>query len=115
MGVHVVSPNVQREKFHTAPEWMLKGWQRVGGGLKGLYRTKYGTWWGAIKTLSKTQWQFFIFNPPRQLHGHWKWGCFFHRADNWYLVNFNKPPLGIDEGIVKIEGVIQEAFEGKNE
>jgi hypothetical protein len=111
MAVHVVGPQAQRQKFNTAPDWMLKGWQHVEGGLKGVYRTKYGSWWGAIKTLSRTQWQFFLFNPPAQLHGHYKWGCFFPRGENWFYVNFAKPPHGIDEGIAKIESIILEAFE----
>ena len=96
------------------PEWMLKGWRREGGGLKGMYRTRYGAWWGAIKVLSQSQFEFNIFNPPLEIEDHPQGGCFFQRKEKgWFRINFTQRPKGIDEGIQKIETVLEEAFKSR--
>ena len=98
------------------PYWRLQGWQRVvfgySPGYRGYYRTPYGSYSGEIRGEDGEGLYYFILNPPKQLRDHRHWVCFTYQGRGRYHVHFTKKPKDIDSGIVEMERLIRESFEG---
>ena len=88
-------------------------WTRCEKGYKGLFKTKFGKWWGFCQKADNKNYRFYLFNPPKELRSHPHMGNFYYCGKNWYGVAFAKCPVGIEEGIRAIEGALRDAFEGK--
>jgi hypothetical protein len=103
------------------PYWRQQGWQRAVldfcPGYKGYYRTLYGSYPGEIKEEDTEGYDFFILKPPEQLMNHPHWICFTYQGKDLqerdrYHIHFKKKPRDIDSGIIAIERLIRESFEG---
>jgi hypothetical protein len=111
MAIIVVSPGKKNKRIKTVSEWRLRGWQPKGRGLGGLYVAKNGRWWGHVDIVSKGVFKFYIHQPPDTLKSHPKWGCFRYIGNGWHAINFPYGAKSIDEGILKVELLINESFE----
>jgi len=94
------------------PYWVERGWTRKGNEYFGNYQTRYGSYTGYIEQQNSNSFQFFIWDPPQELKSHSHWSCFQHRGDNWYNVHMGRRPKDLSSGILAIERLITEAFEG---
>lgn len=103
------------------PYWRQQGWQRTvldySPGYKGYYRTPYGSYPGEIKGEDGEEHQFFILKPPEQLMDHPHWICLTYQGEDLqgnkrYYIHFRRKPRDIDSGIITIERMIRESFEG---
>ena len=94
------------------PYWQERGWQRNGRVLTGSYQTRYGSFQGSIEERSAGHIDFFLYSPSREIRGHSHWVCFQHRGNDWYLVHMGRAPKDVSSGILTIERLITEAYEG---
>jgi len=98
-------------KRAQVPYWQERGWQRNSGIYRGYYRTYYGSFKGEIRHLYNHTFDFYIFNPPKELEKHKHWVCFRYQGKNKYLLHFAKKPQDVSSGIMAMERLIKEAFE----
>ena len=100
---------VERRKL---PYWQERGWQRNGHILTGSYQTRYGSFQGSIEERSAGHIDFFLYSPSREIREHSHWVCFQHRGNDWYFVHMGRAPKDVSSGILTIERLITEAYEG---
>jgi len=100
---------VERRKL---PYWQERGWQRNGRILTGSYQTRYGSFQGSIEERSAGHIDFFLYSPSREIREHSHWVCFQHRGNDWYFVHMGRAPKDVSSGILTIERLITEAYEG---
>jgi len=101
--------SVERRKL---PYWQERGWQRNGRILTGSYQTRYGSFQGSIEERSAGHIDFFLYSPSREIRKHSHWVCFQHRGNDWYFVHMGRTPKDISSGILTIERLITEGYEG---
>jgi len=127
--IRSVSPPVERSQVKTStrviishrdtveikraqvPYWQERSWQKNSGTYRGYYRTRYGSFEGEIKHRYDNTFDFYIFNPPKELEKHNHWVCFRHQGKNKYLLHFATKPKDVSSGIMAMEKLIKEAFE----
>ena len=97
----------------AAPLWVERRWKRYDNIYTGYYRTQYGSYRGRIAVRSRDIIQFLIYDPPDYLRDHSHFKCFIPKGGGEYEVHFSTPARNIDDGIVKIESILTEAFEGR--
>jgi len=100
---------VERRKL---PYWQERGWQRNGRILTGSYQTRYGSFQGSIEERSAGHIDFFLYSPSREIREHSHWVCFQHRGNDWYFVHMGRAPKDVSSGILTIERLITEGYEG---
>jgi hypothetical protein len=100
---------VERRKL---PYWQERGWQRNGRVLTGSYQTRHGSFQGSIEERSAGHIDYFLYNPSREIREHSHWVCFQHRGNDWYFVHMGRVPADVSSGILTIERLITEAYEG---
>ena len=106
---HAPIETVERRKL---PYWQERGWQRNGRILTGSYQTRYGSFQGSIEERSAGHIDFFLYSPPREIRQHSHWACFQHRGNDWYFVHMGRAPKDVSSGILTIERLITEGYEG---
>jgi hypothetical protein len=92
--------------------WQENGWRKVGNRYNGFFRTKYGTWRGIIIENYHNDHSFYIFTPPDILRKSDHWECFTHKGNGLYSIHFSRKPKDISSGILTVEQLITESFEG---
>jgi hypothetical protein len=108
----VVHPHIQigRVERQEIPYWQQQGWSRDGNQYVGSYQTAYGAFYGTIEDRSGRNFNFLIYDPPKQIRQHSHWSCFQDRGKNWYLVHMSRKPADLSSGILTIERLLTEAF-----
>ena len=106
------APTPEIIKRIERPYWQERGWVRQGDHYVGNYQTRYGSFQGWIEQQGSNSFEFFILSPPEQLKSHSHWTCFQHRNDNWFHVHMGRRPKDLSAGILAIERIITEAYEG---
>lgn len=106
------SPTVTVER-RQIPYWQEKGWTHQGNVYNGRYQTRYAAFVGRIEERRGGHLDFFIYNPSDPVRRHSHWVCFQHRGNDWYLVHMGKQPRDVSSGIITIERLITEAYEGE--
>jgi hypothetical protein len=97
------------------PYWKENGWVRVRNGYQGYYKTDYGRWKGFVQENYKSNYSFFIVDPPEKVMKSTHGPCFFDLGDEIHTVHFNEAPKDLSSGIVIVEKTISQAFSGKGE
>lgn len=95
------------------PYWQENGWVKTKKGYKGNYKTNYGKWRGFIQDNYKSNYSFYILDPPAEVKRSAHGPCFFYLGDGIHFVHFSKKPRDASSGIMTIEKVICESFSGK--
>lgn len=98
---------VVRREFRTLLD--ERGWERRGGSLFGYYRTPFGAYRGRIVLRVAGRTSFYIFNPPQCLWQHSHASCFIHRGGDSYEVHFSRQGQTVDDGLIAIEKILNEA------
>ncbi len=101
--------NVQRRQISYAEE---RGWIRNGNSYTGAYRTRHGSFFGQIDQHSSNDFEFFLYQPSTEIRNCDHWACFQDRGSGWYLVHMAQRPRDMSSGILTIERLITEAYEG---
>lgn len=99
---------IQREE---TPYWQQQGWSHQGVGFTGRYQTRYGSFLGYIEQRGG-QFEFLLFQPSHEIRRHSHWVCFQDRGQGWYFVHMGRRPRDLSSGIMTIERLIKEAYEG---
>lgn len=110
----ITNPNTNNSKpilvqRNFTPIWKERGWQQKGSCYHGFYRTKYGAFEGLIVEPFFGKIQFFIFKPPVCLKRHSHVLCFIPKGNNVYEIHFSTKAKTINEGIIAIEKILDEA------
>jgi hypothetical protein len=92
--------------------WQENGWRKTGNKYRGFFRTKYGAWNGVIIENYHNDHSFYIFTPPDILKKSDHWECFTHKGNGLYSIHFSRKPKDISSGILTVEQLITESFEG---
>lgn len=100
---------VQRQQI---PYWQDRGWSRKGQVYSGSYQTPYGAFCGRIEQRGLASFEFFLYQPSEEIKSHSHWVCFQDRRNGWYLVHMGREPKDVSSGILTIERLITEAYEG---
>ena len=106
---HAPSTIVQRREI---PYWRERGWTRDGNRYSGSYQTPYAAFQGSIEEERFGRITFYLYNPSHQIRNHSHWACFAPRGNDWYLVHMARRPKDVSSGILTIERLITEAYEG---
>jgi hypothetical protein len=101
--------NVRRRQIAY---WEERGWVRKGQIYTGAYRTRYGSFFGEIQQHSANDFEFFLYQPSNEIRSCGHWACFQECGEGWYLVHMGQRPRDISSGILTIERLITEAYEG---
>ena len=102
---------ITRIQRNTQPLYAEKGWQRVGGDLRGSYWAWPRSYEGRIERAFHSDRRFFIFRPPPEVLNGPHSPCFRQRSKGVYEVHWSRGPKDVNAGILGIEQVIAEAFE----
>jgi len=92
------------------PHWVEQGWIQNGNEYRGYYRTRFGSYEGAIVHRYEGRFDFFIYYPPDCLWEHSHNQCFVHLGGDTYRVHFSREGRTIDDGILAIEKILAEAL-----
>jgi len=106
---HAPATPIQRREM---PYWQEYGWSRQANVYTGNYQTQYGAFQGWIEQERSGKIDFYLYKPSDEIRSHSHWTCFQHRGNDWYLVHMAKEPKDVDSGIMTIERLIKEAYEG---
>lgn len=106
---HAPAITVERRQL---PYWQERGWTRNGNQYVGAYRTQYVSFRGHIVEHRGTDIEFFLFQPSPEIQRCGHWACFQDRGDGWYLVHMGRRPKDVSSGVIAIERLITEAYEG---
>ena len=93
------------------PYWEERGWTRQGNVYIGTYQTPYGAFCGEVHVRGSRMFEFFLYEPSKEIRSHSHWVCFQIRANGWYLVHMGKAPHDVSSGILRIERLITESYE----
>jgi hypothetical protein len=96
---------------HQIPYWQERGWRPDGTNYTGSYQTPYAAFQGWIEQERSGQFNFYIYNPSREIREHSHWTCFQHRGNDWYLIHMGRQPRDVGSGIMTVERLISEAYE----
>ena len=106
----VQSPTlVQRQQISY---WQERGWTRNGRIYSGSYKTPHGSFCGHIEQIGGASFEFFLYQPSPEIRRHSHWVCFQDRKNDWYLVHMARKPKDLSSGILTIERLITESYEG---
>lgn len=94
------------------PIWVERGWHRSGNVYAGFYRTRFGAHAGKIVRRFSGHFSFWITSPPVCLFSGSHGACFIHESGNTYKIHFRNRGLTIDDGILAIERVLLQAYQG---
>jgi hypothetical protein len=99
-------------KATAGPVWIDKGWLKISATTYAGYFDVpgRGRWSGKVKMGSTGFLGTYILNPPVVVRNHEKWHCFSHQGDGWYNVHMAKKPRTIDEAILNVERILNEAY-----
>lgn len=100
---------VQRRQI---PYWQERGWTAQGNRYTGSYQTPYAAFQGWIEQERSGRINYYLYNPSDEIRRHGHWTCFQHRGNDWYLVHMAREPTDVSSGIMSIERLITEAYEG---
>ena len=100
-------------KRSEVPYWQERGWKQEGKTYRGTYKTAYGSFIGRIEQVRPGNFRLYIFDPPEQLRKHAHWTCFQSKGDKSYRVHMSRMPADVSSGILAIERLLTEAFEGR--
>lgn len=104
--------NVQQIQRREEPYWQERGWIRRGEAFAGTYQTPYGSFRGTVEDRGWNDLRFYIEDPPRELRESSHWACFQPRGARGYHVHMARRPGDVSSGILTIERLITDAFEG---
>ena len=101
-------------KRGVVPYWQERGWRQDGRTYRGTYKTAYGSFIGRIEQVRPGQFRLYIFDPPAELRNHGHWTCFQSQGDSRsYRIHMSRMPADVGSGILAIERLLTEAFEGR--
>lgn len=106
---HTEPEVVRRQQI---PYWQQRGWTRSGNLYTGNYQTPYGAFSGMAEDQGGNFFRFYLFDPPAEVRRSSHWACFQPRRNKGYLVHMATMPADIGSGIMTIERLITEAFQG---
>jgi hypothetical protein len=98
-------------KRREQPYWLERGWVRKGDTYIGNYQTRHGSFRALIEQRGADL-RFFMFDPPQEVRQGTHWACFQDRGNNLYHVHMSQRPTDVSSGIITIERLIADAFEG---
>jgi hypothetical protein len=93
--------------------WQERGWTRQSNTYYGTYQTAYDSFRGMIEDRGWGNFKFYMFDPPGELRRSSHWACFAPRGEKGFLVHMAHRPADISSGIMTIERLITDAFEGR--
>ncbi len=94
------------------PYWQERGWRQAGNTYTGTYKTAYGSYIGMIEQVRPGNYRLFIYDPPPEMRTHSHWTCFQDLGDGSFRIHMSKMPRDVGSGILGIERLLTEAFEG---
>lgn len=100
-------------KRSEIPYWRERGWRQEGRTYRGTYKTAYGSFIGRIDQVRPGNFRLYIFDPPQDLRNHGHWTCFQGQGDRSYRIHMSRMPDDVSSGILAIERLLTEAFEGR--
>jgi hypothetical protein len=100
-------------KRAARPYWQERGWRQDGRSYLGTYKTAYGSFVGRIDQVRPGNFRLYIFDPPPELSSHSHWTCFQHLGDGTFRIHMSRMPEDVSSGILGIERLLTEAFEGR--
>lgn len=94
------------------PYWVERGWSRRNGHYTGYFRTRYGSWKGKAKVYPGGDMKLFIHEPPKVLHRHPHWVCFFQQPKDWYDIHIrgSARERDLSGAIMSVEQILTEAY-----
>lgn len=92
--------------------WQERGWQRQGKDYRGTYQTAYGSFLGLIEEVRPGNYRLYISDPPQELRLHSHWTCFQDLGNGSFRIHMSQMPRDVGSGILGIERLLTEAFEG---
>lgn len=111
-----IAPGSANQRVHVRPREIVerarlsylaeRGWVPHGQSYRGQFRTNGGAWHGEVG-LKDRELQFFILDPPNEVHCGPHRDCFFHIGKNWWLVHFREKPTSPDDGIMAMEHLLE--------
>lgn len=100
-------------KRSEMPYWQERGWRQEGRTYYGTYKTAHGSFIGRIEQVRPGNFRLYIFDPPQAVRKHAHWTCFQSQGDKSYRIHMSQMPDDVSSGILAIERLLSEAFEGK--
>ncbi len=101
-------------KANPLPYYRERGWTKKGKLIKGYYRTKLGSFMGAIELRPGGEHKFFIYHPPEAVLSGPHSACFNKagKTENGYKysIHFRVHAKDIDSGIMAVERTIYESL-----
>lgn len=107
---HISAGVVQRQQI---PYWQQRGWRRSGDTYSGTYQTRHGSFIGIVEDRGFGDIRFYLSDPPDQVRRSCHWACFQPRRSKGYQVHMSTRPADISSGILTIERLVTDAFEGR--
>ncbi len=95
------------------PYWQERGWVRQGNTYAGNYQTRFGSFGGLVEDRRWSDLRFYILDPPQALRNSSHWACFQPRGKKGFHVHMSIRPADVGSGILVVERLITEAFQGK--
>ncbi|MFY9607382.1 MAG: hypothetical protein WAU45_02045 [Blastocatellia bacterium] len=95
------------------PYWQERGWRREGRNYRGTYKTAYGSFLGLIEEVRPGNYRLYIYDPPQPLRSHSHWTCFQDLGSGSFRIHMARMPRDVGSGILGIERLLTEAFEGR--
>jgi len=103
---------VEVVRRRETPYWQERGWVRQGDVYWGNYQTHYGASQGMVEDRGWGDLRFYMFEPPGQVRESYHWACFQPRGKKGFHVHMATRPADVSSGIMTIEKLITDAFEG---
>jgi hypothetical protein len=100
-------------KRRELPYWQVRGWAWHNGTYLGNYQTRFGAFQGLIEDRGQGDLRFYMLDPPQEVRSGSHWNCFQPRERKGFLVHMATKPWDVSSGIMAIERLITNAFEGK--
>ena len=98
---------IQRD---TIPLHRQRGWKKRGSGMKGSYRTPYGSYKGEVTLAGTTPLDFYIYDAPSELLNGAHSGCFTSRGKRKHHIHWSTGASTVDVGITHIEKLLAETL-----
>ena len=111
-GLRGPRPTPEVIQRREQPYWLERGWLRRGDNYTGNYQTRYGSFRGLVEQRG-SELRFYMFDPSKEVRQGSHWACFQDRGDNLFHVHMSHRPTDVSSGIISIERLIANAFEGR--
>ncbi len=92
------------------PYWKENGWRRFNGEYAGHFVSDFGRWRGVINESYLGKFNFYIFDPPKELLKGSHKACFTYKGNSRYFIHFSKKPRDVSSGIITVEKLISDSF-----